>query len=189
MGWRRAEQKAGVATHPHVHRTLVVGLFGGIAATLVLMAACAAIDPEILLVPAVVPSLAFLPLGVGMLVSAYNLRWEMRGAFLREAKKAPMLEGASLSIYRQKRQAAIKTRDELIDYHVFCRECWHGLDDSMHLPACPECGAAIRKPVLTGPDHGTSIAWRATLASFGYSTLATAAGYAIMYVLFVLLKN
>jgi hypothetical protein len=58
----------------------------------------------------------------------------------------------------------------------------------LHLAKCPECNAPIKRPVLSGPDYGTGIAWRATWMSVAVSTAGTLVGYLVMWLWATLIK-
>jgi hypothetical protein len=188
LGWRIGVQKAGHAPHPLVRRTLLLGLLAGALGAVALTAACAAVYSDGLIALALAPSLVFIPVGAGMVLASRALRARMLSAFYRATKELPAAEGPTTSLYRAKLQAAIQTRDDLADFHVFCRHCWQPLDDAMRLAACPECHAPIARPVLSGPDHGVGLAWRAALMGVGLSTAGTVVGYVVMYVLAVIFK-
>lgn len=193
MGWLAAEKQGANPPHPVVRQTLHRGLAAGLASTVVLFVAAlvAATGPGegvgefVLIAAALAPPVVFLPTAVALLGSSYGLKYRFVAAFRREAAKLPPKEGSdkAMSVYRAKQQAALKTRDELLDFHVFCRRCWHDLDESLHLAHCPECNAPIKRPVLSGPDYGTGIAWRATWMSIALSTAGTVAGYLVMYLI------
>lgn len=189
MGWNAAERAAGSLPHPVVKRMLDGSVVLGFFVTLALSAVLTGVSGgSFLILIALVPSVVFVPLGLTMVVSAHRLKWRMTAAFQREVKALPPAEGRSMSLYRRKEQAALKTRDELLDFHVFCRHCWYDLGESMHLTACPECHEPIQRPHLSGPDYGTGIAWRAALTSVGVSTGATIAGYVLMYLIALVIK-
>ena len=199
MGWKTAEQKSGAPLEVHASRTLRWGVVFGILLSTVLV--CLSIGlgidrPETnlaqyyLIALAVVPSLAMIPVGVPMVLGAYRLRRKMLATFRREIAKLPGKDGSdkSMSLYRAKLTPPPKTRDPLLQFSVFCRGCWCDLDQSMHLATCPECGELVDRAVISGPDYGIGVAWRAALMAFGISTAGCAGGYLVMLLLWVLLK-
>lgn len=138
---------------------------------------------------ALVPSLAFVPMGVSMIVAAHRFRGRMLRAFLGDIKKLPAKDGSekSMSLYREKLTAPPKTRDPLLQFSVFCPHCWTDVVESMHLPTCPECAGPLDHPVIHGPDYGVRIAWRSALISFGLATAGTLVSYLFMWLLAFLL--
>jgi hypothetical protein len=199
LGWQSAEKKMDAPLPPSARAALKKGLWVGIGLSSLAVVLGVALATSVhgsfptgveyyLLALAFVPSVVFLPLGVPMIAAAHGLRAKMLRAFLGDLKKLPAKDGSdkSMSLYRAKLTPPPKTRDPVVQFSVFCPHCWTDLEQSMHLDACPECSAPIDHPVISGPDYGVKVAWRAALMSFGLSTAGTALGYLIMLALSLL---
>ena len=128
------------------------------------------------------PPLALLPVCGPMLLLAYKTRRKMLAVFRDDVAKLPPRDGSdkSMSLYRAKLTPAPKTHTGLVQFSVFCRHCWFDLGESMHLDSCPECGNLIGDPMISGPDYGVNVAWRASMTSLGLATGGTAIGYVLM---------
>ena len=139
---------------------------------------------------ALAPPLAILPVSVPMLLSAYGTRRKMLSVFRTDIAKLPPKDGIdkSMSLYRAKLTPAPRTHENLVQFSVFCRHCWFDLGESMHLDACPECGQVIGEPLISGPDYGVSVAWRASMTSLGLATFGTLIGYVLMLVISVFIR-
>ena len=124
-----------------------------------------------------------------MALSSFALRRRMLAEFRRDAKQLPPKDGsdATLSVYRMKLLPPPKIKGALRQFSVFCRECWAELDESMHLPACPECDKPIVAPVISGPDFGMGVALRASGTSFLWATAGTVAGFVLMWLISLVL--
>lgn len=138
-----------------------------------------------LVVIALAPPFALLPVFAPLLLSAYGTRRKMLAVFRADIAKLPPRDGSdkSMSLYRAKLTPAPKTHASIEQFSVFCRHCWFDLGESMHLATCPECNQEIASPVISGPDYGISVAWRASMTSLGAATLGGLTGYAVMLVI------
>jgi hypothetical protein len=114
----------------------------------------------------------------------------MLATYRADIAKLPPKEGSgtSMSLYRARLTPAPKTHSNLVQFSVFCRHCWYDLGESMHLANCPECSQAIDRPVISGPDYGVSIAWRAATTSIGLSIGGTVLGYVLMLVISLFIR-
>jgi hypothetical protein len=140
---------------------------------------------------AVLPAVVFLPVGLSMMLAASLLRRRKLAEFKREASKLPQRDGADAhgGLYRMKIQTPPKTKDPLASFSVFCRHCWEDLGESLHLEACPACGVAIDRPVISGPDYGMSVARRATWRGLGMASAGMMTAYALMALLAMLFSK
>ena len=206
MGWRDAEKRMETPLPERAKAALRKGLFAGVALSFVMLVlatvfgftsmdgmalgGAVGVSQGYLLALAFVPSLAFLPVGVPILLATYGLRGKMLRAFRKDMAKLPAKEGsgASMSLYRAKLTVAPKTRDPLAEFSVFCPHCWSDVAESLHLATCPDCDKPLDHPAISGPDYGVRVAWRATLVSFGLSTAGTVGGYGLMLVISLLFR-
>jgi hypothetical protein len=191
-GWIAAEKQLGAPLPTEGNGALNKGLAIGIIASVGLLFGAIASamgggfghggSEVYLILLAFAPPLAIVPVSVPLLVSAYRTRRRMLGIFRDDAAKLPPKDGSdkSMSLYRAKLTPAPKTHTGLVQFSVFCRHCWTDLGESMHLDTCPECGNLIGDPMISGPDYGVSVAWRASLTSFGMATGGTLIGYVLM---------
>jgi len=191
-GWATAEKNLGAPLPTEgkvgLNRGLTtgiliaVGLFLGAVAFAVSSTFVSGVGQVYLAVIALAPPLGLLPVCIPLLISAYGTRRKMLSIFHTDMAKLPPKEGAStsMSLYRAKLTPAPKTHALLEQFSVFCSHCWCDLGESMHLATCPECNQEIAHPVISGPDYGVSIAWRASLTSIAAATGGTVAGYALI---------
>lgn len=196
MGWKAAHEKIGAPLPPQASRTLSVSLYAGIflSSALLVVAIATAGNAQngfltgYLVLLALVPSAAFVPIGLPMVLATYGVKVKMLSAFRRELRKLPPKDGVdkNTSLYRARLTAPPKMKGPLTQVSVFCRHCWFDLEESMHLAACPECGEAIESPVISGPDFGLSIAWRATLMSLAVGSAGMVIGYGLMLLISLL---
>lgn len=190
LGWQTAEKKLDAPLPDSARRALRIGLRigGGLAAALVVGAVALGLGNTsdlfsmLMFAFALAPSLVFVVVGVPLVLGAHGLRANMLAAFREDMMKLPAKDGSdkSTSLYRAKLTVPPKMRDPLLQFSVFCPSCWADLGESMHLGTCPDCSAPIDHPVISGPDYGVGIAWRAALMGFGLSTAGTVAGYLLM---------
>lgn len=190
LGWQTAEKKLDAPLPDSARQALRAGLWIGVALSVILVVAGVGLGVAnlsssldiVMFLLAVAPSLVFAVVGVPMIVGAHGLRAKMLAAFRADMMKLPAKDGSdkSMSLYRARLTVPPKTRDPLLQFSVFCPSCWTDLGESMHLAACPDCSAPIDHPVISGPDYGVGIAWRAALMGFGLSTAGTVAGYLLM---------
>jgi hypothetical protein len=199
MGWTAGEKNLG-APLPSEGRTRTRDLTIGIAASIGLFIGAMACvsgsgllrtSGEIYLVAlALAPPVALLPVCAPMLISAYGMRRKMLAAYKADIAKLPPRDGvaATMSLYRAKLTPAPKTHSTMVQFSVFCRHCWFDLGESMHLTRCPECSQEIGQPVISGPDYGVGLAWRASLTSLGVATGGTLIGYVLMLVISMFIR-
>jgi hypothetical protein len=199
-GWINAEKSLGAPLPSEGRSGLHNGLAIGIVTSVGLLIGAIAsgfgdgfghTGSQIYLVAlAFLPSVALLPVGVPLLVSAYGTRRKALAAYRADIARLPPKDGTStsMSLYRAKLTPAPKTHSTMVHFSVFCRHCWFDLGESMHLAKCPECSQDIDHPVISGPDYGVSMAWRAALTSFGFATGGTLIGYGIMAVIAALFR-
>ena len=171
--WRSARRASFQPEHPRMRKTLLIGLalgFGASVAMVFLLILIANIDipgtNELFIWPIFVlavflPSLVFLPPGLGMMIAA---RWLER--------TDPMGE-----------------RTEMDLRGAFCPRCRYDLRASLNAGQCPECGLGFTaEDLLRGIDYGRRIAWRVTWVSMLYSTLLSALGWGAMVFLALIMK-
>lgn len=199
-GWTAAEKQLGAPLPTEgrsgLHRGLAIGIVSSVG--LVIGAVACAMSEGVgrgggelyLLALALAPPLAIVPVAAPMLLSAYRTRQKMLAVFRTDIAKLPPKDGTdkSMSLYRAKLTPAPKTHSNLVQFSVFCRHCWFDLGESMHLDACPECGQAIGEPMISGPDYGVSVAWRASMTSLGMATGGTLIGYVLMLVISLFIR-
>ena len=194
-GWATAEKNLGAPLptegRSSLHRGLAIGIVSSVGLLVGALAFATGMEPGrtagqlYLLAIALAPPLAILPVSIPMLLSAYGTRRKMLSVFRTDIAKLPPKDGSdkSMSLYRAKLTPAPRTHTAMVQFSVFCRHCWFDLGESMHLDACPECGQVIGDPVISGPDYGVSLAWRASLTSLGMATGGTLIGYVLMLII------
>ena len=199
-GWNNAEKSLGTPLPPEgtssLHRGLAIGIVTSIGLFIGALGIAFGARPAselgsfYLIALALAPPLAFLPVCIPMLLSAHGTRRKMLATYRADIAKLPPKEGsgAGMSLYRARLTPAPKTHSNLVQFSVFCRHCWYDLGESMHLDRCPECSQAIDRPVISGPDYGVSVAWRAATTSIGLSIGGTVLGYVIMLVLSIFIR-
>lgn len=199
-GWTNGEKSLGAPLPPEgtssLHRGLAIGIFTSIGLFLGAITVALGVRPasEIgtvyLVALTLAPPLAFLPVCIPMLLSAHGTRRKMLAAYSADIARLPPKDGSSksMSLYRAKLTPAPKTHSNLVQFSVFCRHCWYDLGESMHLAKCPECSQDISSPVISGPDYGVSVAWRAAATSIGLSIGGTVIGYVVMLVISVFIR-
>ena len=172
-------------------RGIVLGIlasFAVFAGTVVVMGATngdAGLSVAYLIALAFAPPVALIPVGATMVLSTHATRQRKFSAFKAEMAKLPPKDGSdkSMSLYRAKLTPAPKTHGSIEQISIFCRHCWTDLDESLHLTTCPECNQEIGHPIISGPDYGVSVAWRASLTSLGGATAGTLIGYVVMAII------
>ncbi|MEP7124827.1 MAG: hypothetical protein ABJE95_28120 [Byssovorax sp.] len=199
-GWSNGEKSLGAPLPAEgqsaLHRGLAIGIFSSIGLFLASLALAFAGRPlegfgaVYLIALAFLPPVVFLPVCIPMLVSAYGARRKALSAYRTDIAKLPPKDGSStsMSLYRAKLTPAPKTHTNMVQFSVFCRHCWYDLGESMHLSKCPECSQDIDHPVISGPDYGVSVAWRAATTSIGLATGGTVVGYVLMLVISLFLR-
>jgi hypothetical protein len=199
-GWNNAEKSLGIPLPAEgtsaLHRGLAIGivtsigLFIGALGVAFGMRPLSTLGGFYLVALALAPPVAFLPVTIPMLLSAYGTRQKMLAAYRADIAKLPPKEGsgAGMSLYRAKLTPAPKTHSNMVQFSVFCRNCWTDLGESMHLETCPECSQSIVSPVISGPDYGVSVAWRAATTSIGLSIGGTVVGYVVMLVISLFIR-
>ena len=199
-GWATAEKSLGAPLPTEgrsgLHRGLAIGIVSSVGLLLGALAftmggGFGRSGGELYLIAlALAPPLAILPVSVPMLLSAHGTRRKMLSVFRTDIAKLPPKDGTdkSMSLYRAKLTPAPKTHSSMVQFSVFCRHCWFDLGESMHLDACPECGHAIGEPMISGPDYGVSVAWRASMTSLGMATGGTLIGYVLMLVIAAVIR-
>ena len=194
-GWASGEKRLGAPLPAEGTRALRSGLTFGVVAGItaivgsILLAISSTpismIGGVYLIALAFVPPAAFIPVVLVMLLSTYRTRQKMLSAYRADIAKLPPKDGGGtgMSLYRAKLTPAPKTHTDMVQFSVFCRHCWADLGEHMHLATCPECNQEIGHPMISGPDYGMSVAWRAAGTSIAAATTGALAGYVIMAVI------
>ena len=200
MGWTAGEKNLGIPLPSEgtsgLHKGLAIGIVTSVGLLIgaIAWASSSGVwrsgSQIYLLTLALAPPFAMVPVCVPMLFSAHGTRRKMLAVYRADIAKLPPKDGSdtSMSLYRAKLTPAPKTHSNMVHFSVFCRHCWFDLGESMHLATCPECSQPIDGPVISGPDYGVSVAWRASLTSLAAATGGTLAGYAIMALIAALIS-
>jgi hypothetical protein len=194
-GWVAGEKRLGAPLPAEgasaLRGGLALGIIAGVGAILgsiflaVSSTSVGMIGSVYLIALAFVPPVALIPVGLVMVLSTYRTRQKMLSAYRADIARLPPKDGGGtgMSLYRAKLTPAPKTHSNIVQFSVFCRHCWTDLGEHMHLTTCPECNEAIGRPVISGPDYGVSVAWRAAGTSIAAATTGALVGYVIMAVI------
>jgi hypothetical protein len=171
--WRSARNASFQPEHPRMRRVLLLGMtmgFGASVGMVFLFIALASLSVPglgdlfvwpIIVLGVFLPSLFFVPPGLGMMLAA---RWLQRTDPMND-RSAMDLRGA------------------------FCPRCRYDLRASINAGQCPECGLSFTPDdLLRGVDYGHRVAWRVTWVSALYSTLLSALGWGAMVFLALLMR-